>query len=100
MDEDYADDIALLANIPTQFETLLHSLEWAAAGIDLHVNADKTEYMCFNQRSEISTFNGSSLKTVDKFTNLGSSVSSIETDINTRLAKTWKALDSLSVIWK
>ena len=49
---------------------------------------------------DISTQNGNSLKLVDKFTFLGSSVSSTETDINTRLAKTWTAIDSLSVIWK
>ena len=47
-DTDYADDIALLANTPAQVESLLHSLERAAAGIGLYVNADKTEYMCFN----------------------------------------------------
>ena len=52
---DYADDIALLPNTSAQIETLLHSLERAAAGIRLHVNADKTEYMCFNQRGDIST---------------------------------------------
>ena len=46
-DADYADDIAILANAPAQAETLLHSLERAAAGIGLHVNAHKTEYMCF-----------------------------------------------------
>ena len=56
-DVDYADDIALLANTPTQTKTLLHSLERAAAGIGLHVNADKTEYMCFNHRGDISTLN-------------------------------------------
>ncbi len=49
---------------------------------------------------DISTLNGSSLKLVDKFTYLGSSVSSTETDINTRLAKAWIANDRLSVIWK
>ena len=49
-DADYADDIALLANIPYQAETLLHSLERAAAGIGLHVNAHKTEYMFYNQQ--------------------------------------------------
>ena len=38
MDADYADVIVLLANTPTQAETLLHSLEWAAAGIGLHIN--------------------------------------------------------------
>ena len=75
-DADYTDDIALLTNAHTQAETLLHSLERAAAGIGLHVNADKTEYMCFNQRGDISTLNGSSLKLVNKFTYLGSSVSS------------------------
>ena len=44
-DTDYADDIALLANTPNQAKTLLHSLEWAAAGIGLHINAHKTEYV-------------------------------------------------------
>ena len=97
---DYANDKALLANTPTQAETMLYSLKWAAAGISLHVNVDKTEYMCFNQRGNISTLNGTSLKLVDKFTYLGSSVSSTETDINTRLAKAWTAIDWLSVIWK
>ena len=48
-DADYSDDIAILANALAQAETLLHCLEWAAAGIRLHVNAHKTEYMCFNQ---------------------------------------------------
>ena len=67
---DYIDDLALLTNTPTQAETLLHSLERAAAGISLHVNADKAEYMCFNQRGDISTLNGSFLKLVDKFASL------------------------------
>ncbi len=65
-----------------------------------HVNTDKMEDMCFNQRGDISTLNGRSLKLVDKFTYLGSSVSSTETDINTQLAKAGTAIDRLSVIWK
>ena len=81
-DTDYADDIAILANAPAQAETVLHSLEWVAAGIGFHVNAHKIEYICFNQRGDISTLNGCFLKLVDKFTYLGSSVSSMETDIN------------------
>ena len=64
----YADDIAILANTPNQTETLLDNLERAAAGIGLHVNAHKTEYMCFNQTGDISTLDGTSLKLVDKFT--------------------------------
>ena len=37
---------------------------------------------------------------IDKFTYLGSSVSSIEKDIDTRLTKAWTAIDRLSIIWK
>ena len=99
-DADYTDDIVLLAYAPAQTETLQYNLERAAAGIGLHVNAHKTEYMCFNQRGDISTLIGSYLKLIDKFTYLGSSVSSTETDINTRLTKVWIAIDWLSVIWK
>ena len=99
-DADYTDDIALLANSPAQAETLLHRLEWAAASIGQYVNAQKTEYMYFNQRGDISILNGCSLKLVDKFTYWGSSVSSTEIDINMRLAKAWTAIDRLSVIWK
>ena len=55
---DYADDIAILANTPIQAETLLHSLERAAAGIGLYANAHKTEYMCYNQTGDISTLEG------------------------------------------
>ena len=82
---DYTDDIALLANTSAQAETLLHSLERAATGIGLHVNAHKTEYICFNQTGDISTLNSSPLELVDKFTYLGSSVLSTKTNINMRL---------------
>ena len=99
-DADYADDIAILANTPDQAETLLHSLERPAAGIGLHVHAHKTEYMCFNQTGDIFTLEGTSLKLVDKFTYLESSVSSTEKDIDTRLTKAWTAIDKLSIIWK
>ena len=99
-DRDYANDIALLAKAPTQAKSLLHSLEWAAAGIGLHDNADKTEYMCSNQRGDISTLKGGPLKLVDKFTYLESSISSTENNINTWLAKAWTAIDRLSIIWK
>ena len=68
-DVDYADDIALLANAPAQSEFGMHNL-------GLLVNADKAEFMSFNQRGYTATLNGRSLKLVDKFTYLGSSVSS------------------------
>ena len=81
-DADYADDIAILANTPNQAETLGHSLERAAAGIGLHINAHKTEYMCFNQTGDISTLDGT------------------EKDIDTWLTNAWTDIDRLSIIWK
>ena len=40
------------------------------------------------------------LSLLDKFTCQGSSVSSTEKDIDTRLTKAWTAIDRLSIIWK
>ena len=97
-DADYANDIAILANTPVQVETLLHSLERAATGIGLHVNAHKTEYVCFNQTGNISTLGGSSLKLVDKFTHLGSSVTLAKKGIDMRLSKAWTAIGHMEVI--
>ena len=89
-----------MVDTPNQAETLLLSLERAAAGIGLQVNAHKTEYMCFNQTGDISTLEGTSLKMIDKFTYLESSVPSTEKDIDMRLTKAWTAIDKLSIIWK
>ena len=58
------------------------------------------EVICYNCTGDISTLDGTSLKLVDKFTYLGSSVSSTEKDIDTRLTKAWTAIDRLSIIWK
>ena len=56
--------------------------------------------MCYNQTGDISTLDGTSLKLVDKFIYLGSSVSSTKKDIDTRLSKIWTAIDKPSIIWK
>ena len=56
--------------------------------------------MCYNQTGDISTLEGTSLKLVEKFNYLGSSVSSTKKDIDTRLKKAWTAIDRLSIIWK
>ena len=56
--------------------------------------------MCYNQTGDISTRDGTSLKLVDKFTYIGSSVSSTEKDVDTRLTKVWTAIDRLSIMWK
>ena len=56
--------------------------------------------MCYNHTGDISTLDGTSLKLIDKFTYLGSSVSSTEKDIDTRLTKAWTAIDKQSIIRK
>ena len=62
-DADYGDDIALLANTPTQAETLLHSLELTAVGM-----LTQTRRNICALRGDISTLNGSSLKLMGEFT--------------------------------
>ena len=58
------------------------------------------EYMWLNPTGNIFRLDGTPLKLVDKLTYLGSSVSSTEKDIDTRLTKAWTAIDRLSIIWK
>ena len=57
-------------------------------------------WWCYNQTGDIFTLDGTPLKLVDKFPYLGSSVSSTEKDIKTRLTKAWTAINRLSIIWK
>ena len=92
----------LYTNTPAQVESLQYNLVKAAGTIGLHVNADKMEYICFdqNQKGDIFTLKSGSLRLVDKFTYLGSSISSMEKDINMRLVKVWTVIDRLSVIWR
>ena len=66
--------------------------------LGLHVNAHKTEYMCYNQTGDISTLDGTPLKLVDKFIYQGNIVSSTEKDIDTRLTKAWTAINRISII--
>ena len=56
--------------------------------------------ICAIIKQVISTLDGTPLKLVDKFTYQGSSISSTEKDIDTRLTKAWTALNRLSIIWK
>ena len=56
--------------------------------------------ICYNQTGNIATLDGASRKLVDEFTYLGSSVSSTEKVIDTRLKKAWTGIDRLSIIRK
>ena len=80
--------------------TLMQSLGKATGGIDLYVNVDKTKYMCFNKKEDISNQIDGSLELMDKFTSLRSRVSFTENDINTRLTNAWTPMDRSSIRWK
>ena len=54
----------------------------------------------YSQIGDISTLDGNPLKLVDKFTYLGSRLSSTEKNIDTWLTKAWTAINRLSIIWK
>ena len=56
--------------------------------------------MCFRQEGAISTLSGMPLKLVDKFTYLGSNISSTESDVSICIGKAWTAINRLSIIWK
>ena len=68
----------------------------ALASMSMHTKRN----MCYNQTGDITTLDGTPLKLVDKFTYLGSSISSTEKDIDTWLTKAWTAIHRLSIIWK
>ena len=75
-------------------------MERTTTGIVLHFNPHKTEYMCYNHTGDVSTLDGTSLKLVDKFTYLGSSVSSNRKGHQHAANKGMDSYDRLSIIWK
>ena len=86
-DSVYVDDLALLANTPASSEPLPHSLEQTSRGVGLHVNANKTDFMCFKREGAISTLSGRPLKLIDKRIYLGRNISSTESGAKIRLEK-------------
>ena len=88
------------SNTRVQTESLLQSLQQTTGSIAIRVNVNKTEYMRFKREGAISTLSGRALRLVDKFTYLGSNISSTESDVNIRLAKARITIGRLSIIWK
>ena len=99
---DYADDLAVLADVLKDATFLLHSIERTAKEIGFYLNADKTEFICFNQDASerMKSLDGEKIKQVEDFKYLGSYIASTEHDVNIRLGKAWDALDELDKIWK
>jgi hypothetical protein len=101
-DVDYADDLAVTTDDLKDATALLQNIEKTALEIGLHINAEKTEFICLNQDSSVGmkSTNGKNIKQVDDFKYLGSYISSTEHDVNVRLGKAWGALNAMDKIWK
>ena len=99
-DADYADNLTLLSDNSYNAQKLFHILEQSAGFFGLHVNATKTEYICYNQNGLIATLNKTPLKKVDNFVYLGSNITATEKDVLIRISEAWSALDQLRTIWK
>ena len=83
----------MIANIPVQAESLLHSLEQVVRGISLNEDASKREFMNFKQEETNYTLSSKPLKSVDQFTDLGSNILSTESDVNIHLGKGWTTIN-------
>ena len=101
-DADYADDLAVLADILKVATTLLHNIEKIAKETGLYLNADKTEFICLNQEASegMKSLSGEKIKQVADFKYLGSYVAYTERDVGIRIGKAWGALNQLDKIWK
>ena len=88
------------ANTHTHTHTHAHTHIYIYIYIDVCVDENKTEFMSFKREGAISFLSGRPLKLIDRFTYLGSNISSIENDVNIRLVKAWNAIDCFLIIYK
>ncbi|KAL5268072.1 hypothetical protein ACHWQZ_G004953 [Mnemiopsis leidyi] len=103
-DVDFADDLALTTDTAAEAQDLLHSVEFAANSIGLHLNESKTKYIGVNLSDDDSTIikavSGEELEKVDDFVYLGSRIMRTERDFEVRKGKAWGACHQLQDIWK
>ena len=85
----------MLPSTPAKVESVLHNLEQAPRGIGLEVNFYKTVFMYFKQEGATSTLSSHLLKLIDQFTNLGSNISSTESEVIIRVKKALTSIDKL-----
>ena len=103
-DLDFADDIALLSTKQDHMQEKTSRLSHFASQIGLELNAKKTQEMRLNTTSNLRLdAEGTVIQQVDKFTYLGTVVSTedpTQKDIKNRLAKARSAFQRLRPIWK
>ena len=87
--DDYAGDLAVLADHLKDGKSLFHNIEMIAKGIEVYVNAGKIELICLNRdtSSGMESINGEKIKQVNDFKYLGSYITATEHDVKSRLGK-------------
>ena len=101
-DLDFADDICLLTNDVEQAQQLLGQVERECEKVGLELNAKKTEVMTINipGHEPLATMKSKELAEVSNFKYLGSYIQSSEADLKAKITVVWKALNSMSTVWK
>ena len=101
-DLDFADDIALLSDEIQQAQELLLRVEGECKKVGLGINAKKTKGLAFNfeDPAPLHTAEGTEIEWVKDFKYLGSWVEDSVKDLSVRKALAWKALNSMTKIWK
>jgi len=104
-DLDFADDIVILVEEENVCQEMTTKLEKQSAQVEMNISQEKTKAMGITQRSSpqpIAIAKGN-LKYVERFTYLGSVISSVgdvDADINTRLAKAAAVFRRLDNVWQ
>ena len=103
-DLDFADDLAMLSSSTEHLQTKTDRLVMFAKQVGLFINVKKTEVMNISKApAQPIKIEGNEVKQVNKFTYLGSVISSengAKADIETRLNKARIAFKSLKIIWR
>ena len=99
-DLDFADDLAIISESIKNAETLLQSLEGAAAAVGLICNESKTEFISTSSTEDpILSLSGADIKRVKDFIYLGSHIMDSYKDFNSRKGMAWSACNKLDKIW-
>ncbi|KAI8519362.1 hypothetical protein Bbelb_026190 [Branchiostoma belcheri] len=101
-DLDFADDLALVAQLVKDAESLLQSLEKAASYVGLYCNEAKTEFISTSTSTapeELKSLSGTCIKQVVDFKYLGSYIMDSDRDFTTRKAFAWETCNRLDNIW-
>ena len=98
---DYADDIALFADMIQEVELLLHKLESASKSTGLFLNPSKTKYIHINPSANdsVHSSDGSKIEKVEDFKYIGSYTNS-QRDNQCRKAQAWSTVYVLVKVWR